>query len=545
MTLSSPINTNNSSKKIYRPRQIVARKRIAYQELTNQEVGVSQRTASKILKIPRTTFQEWEKAEDNLEGDDEEIAKFFSRPVGTKALHRIIMAATTVINFGGSGVRGVQEFLVLSQLNTFVASSTGAIYNWISLVEALICEFGAQQKTLLGSKMPKRKISIAEDESFHRGVPCLVAIETVSNYILVEKYSKQRTEEEWNRAVREGLSELNVDVVQCTSDEGTAILAHIKNELHAQHSPDLFHVQQELSRATAGPLSKQERDMEKAVVKAESKLKAALGTPKSIEETEKALIELNLKRYGLEKMKTRRSSVKEAIKGLGVDYHPFDLTTGQLQTREKIEEKLTNRLTVVEEGCREACLSEKSAKRVNKANEIMTKMLFYLNFFFLMMTQYLEKMALGPELKDFMIKVLLPLEYLERASKRMSAKEKEKIKEVLEQLRAKAREGPVFEEELEELRSKAKEIISLFQRSSSCVEGRNAWLRMKHDGFHRLSQKKLGAMTVMHNYHIRRHDGTTAAERFFKQPHNNLFEELLKRMPILGKPRYSRGKLVA
>jgi hypothetical protein len=37
----------------------------------------------------------------------------------------IVLAATTVISFGGSGVRGVQEFLRLSKLNHWVASSTG------------------------------------------------------------------------------------------------------------------------------------------------------------------------------------------------------------------------------------------------------------------------------------------------------------------------------------------------------------------------------------------------------------------------------------
>ena len=53
-----------------------------------------------------------------------------------------------------------------------------------------------------------------------------------------------------------------------------------------------------------------------------------------------------------------------------------------------------------------------------------------------------------------------------------------------------------------------------FQRSSSGVEGRNGQLALRHHGRHRLSDRKLAAFTAVRNYHIRRADGTTAAERF-------------------------------
>ena len=52
-------------------------------------------------------------------------------------------------------------------------------------------------------------------------------------------------------------------------------------------------------------------------------------------------------------------------------------------------------------------------------------------------------------------------------------------------------------------------------RGSSCVEGRNGQLELRHHSLHRLSPRKLGVLTVMHNYWLKRADGTTAAERFF------------------------------
>lgn len=47
------------------------------------------------------------------------------------------------------------------------------------------------------------------------------------------------------------------------------------------------------------------------------------------------------------------------------------------------------------------------------------------------------------------------------------------------------------------------------------MEGRNGQLSLHHHGKHHLSERKLSALTAMHNYFIRRPDGTTAAERFF------------------------------
>src|SRR5437667_5173393 len=52
----------------------------------------------------------------------------------------------------------------------------------------------------------------------------------------------------------------------------------------------------------------------------------------------------------------------------------------------------------------------------------------------------------------------------------------------------------------------AAECAHLFQRSSSCVEGRNGQLALYHHALHRLSDRKLTALTTIHNYFIRRPD---------------------------------------
>jgi hypothetical protein len=53
--------------------------------------------------------------------------------------------------------------------------------------------------------------------------------------------------------------------------------------------------------------------------------------------------------------------------------------------------------------------------------------------------------------------------------------------------------------------------VQTFQRSSSCVEGRNGQLALRHHSFHRLSPRKLQALTTIHNFFLTRPDGSTAA----------------------------------
>jgi len=89
-----------------------------------------------------------------------------------------------------------------------------------------------------------------------------------------------------------------------------------------------------------------------------------------------------------------------------------------------------------------------------------------------------------------------------------------------------------------------KECAGLFQRSSSCVEGRNAQLSLRHHGMHRLSDRKLKALTVRHNYYLKRADGTTAAERFYENRPIDMFEWLLGNMAQLPRPR-SKTKIAA
>jgi hypothetical protein len=74
------------------------------------------------------------------------------------------------------------------------------------------------------------------------------------------------------------------------------------------------------------------------------------------------------------------------------------------------------------------------------------------------------------------------------------------------------------------LLEQGREWVALYVRASSCVEGRNGPLSLRHHSLPTLGETKLAALTGMHNFWSQREDGTTAAERFFEQKPRDLFE---------------------
>jgi len=95
-------------------------------------------------------------------------------------------------------------------------------------------------------------------------------------------------------------------------------------------------------------------------------------------------------------------------------------------------------------------------------------------------------------------------------------------------------------EEKSRWQSWGERMIAKFQRASSAVEGRNGFLSQMHHNGRGISGRRLKVLTVIHNFVIRRPDGTTAAQRLYETDFPDLFEWLITQMPELPLPRQRR-----
>jgi hypothetical protein len=226
------------------------------------KMELSERKFSEERNIPRTTLQYWLQRKEKLDASAMMIS-FFESPDGVAFLHRLIVALHfEFTKHGIASIRNICNFLELSGLSAFVASCYGVHQKMSKILDSAIIEFAQTEQKRMSAQMPRKKITLCEDETFHPEV-CLVAMEAVSNFIILEKYVANRDGETWNKAIEEALCGLPVDVIQSSSDEGRGLLNHVQKGLKVNHSPDTFHVPYEISKGTNGALCSAVKQAEK------------------------------------------------------------------------------------------------------------------------------------------------------------------------------------------------------------------------------------------------------------------------------------------
>ena len=217
-----------------------AEKFLTFSELA--KAGESERSRAKRTGVPHTTVQHWRGQRAANEAPAVVVA-FFESPEGTEMLHQLLMGAHFVITLLGSGgIRLVCQFLELSGLSAFVASSYGVQQRINAALEEAVVEHDRIQREQLAQDMPTKTITVCEDETFHPDI-CLVGLEAVSNFILLEQYADNRSAQTWTSALQGALKGLPVDVIQATSNEAKGLRRHAQHDLDAHHAPDLFQAQ--------------------------------------------------------------------------------------------------------------------------------------------------------------------------------------------------------------------------------------------------------------------------------------------------------------
>ena len=494
-------------------RTIVAEKLEELNRLQNAYPETSERQLIEKVGIPRGTLRHWQTRQENINADPEVVA-FFTSPAGVAFLHRLVLAAHFAISFlGPGGVRLVCAFLELSGLSQFIASSYSPQRKVSVAIEKQICQFEKEEEARLAREMKPQKICIAQDETEHDR-SCLVAIEPVSNYILLEKYAQNRQAGTWNEAMAAAVAGKPIEIVQSTSDEGRGITSHVQNGLGAHHAPDVFHVQQEVSRATSGSLAGKIRKAEKAVEKAEKKVrqqevaqekydaqKRKPGRPpncaRRIEDARQE------KKQALESLAVRQEQqerARKANKAISGVYHPYNLQTGAAQGAATVDEALRGQFKELETIAEAAGLRESSRQRIEKAKRVVVEMVATIAFFWLTVTAKIEALGLAEETEKMLFEKLLPAYYLSVvAAKTKDRAQREQLKQKAAELMetVQNKDSPI-----QRLSVAAKqtvdavvwECIHLFQPSSSCVDGRNGQLSLRHHALHRLSDQKLNAL---------------------------------------------------
>ena len=411
---------------------------------TNLSRGMSQRRAANEVGLARSTLLDWkDRAEKNPLS--KQTVNFFESPDGAIFIDRLVNALQFVMNQVGScGIRLVSTVLRLSYLDYFVATSYETLRERGVLMEEAIVSFGKEEKQRLSEGMPTKSISIVEDETYHKK-PCLVAMEPVSNFILLEKYGEKRDAASWNAALDEALTDLPFKVIQSTSDEARGIVNHVEQHLDAHHSPDIFHVQQDITKGTSAAMSAKIRAARQIVETLEGEVKTRStvetkhhrGRPSSVslKKDDELQNDLLLSKEKLETLEAQQSAIHEAKKGIGAVYHPYDLNTGAARQTEQVQEELLQHFETIEKKATAANLRETGLKKIKKAKRVCTGLVATMAFYWMMLNQLIESLSLSCKHELLLRETLIPAHYLMIAGKKAKTAElRYQIKQKAEQL---------------------------------------------------------------------------------------------------------------
>jgi len=526
-----------------------------YRELRTQ--GISERQAAKELKVPRTTLQAWRVWHNTLDICPH-VADFFQSGPGLAFLHRLVIAFHLVcVEVGACGIRLVCLFLHLTGIDRFVAASYGAQQQVNLHIEQAIVDYDQTETPRLAKAMPHKDLTVTQDETFTGGL-CLITMDPESNFILVEQLAQARDQTTWDALMAPALAQLNCRVIQSTSDEAPGLLAYVEHSLEAHHSPDLFHVQHELVKAVSGPMATKERAAHKAVTEAQEQLERLQSNPQSTgDEPEKRApvrppkepVSLEHAEHALEaasreheRLAQQRQQVKANIRGIGHDDHFVDLERGVRRNGPLIASDIQGHIEQIRSVAQHEGLSQSCLERIDKAARVVPKMQATIEFVSRYVAQQVAQLDVTPPVSFAMHAKLIPSYYLDRVAQTRSVSDGDPLRELAERLRAPLCEpGGVLNalspEARHHLHDEAQRLATVFQRSSSNVEGRNGSLSLRsHQLRGRDLPRKRACFTAIHNFFLTRPDGTTAAERFFGQKPRSMFAAILESVELAPAP---------
>ena len=455
--------------------------------------GVSQRQAATVLDVPRSTLPAWLAYHDRLAACPAVVAFCHSVP-GLAFLPQLVMALHLGYGeLGACGIRLVCLLLTLTGLNRFVGASYGTQHRVNRHVEEAMVAYRQEESTRLAHEMPPKERTMTRDETFTGGL-CWVGMDPESNDMVWEHTAPARDQDPWEALMAPALAELNCKVMQAPRDEAPGLLAYVAHPLGAHHSPDLFHVQHELSQAVSAPMAAQQRAAAKAITTAEETLKQGQAHPQSpnaplerrgpgrppkvAPSLEKAVQEVEAAHQESQRLTPWREQVGQGIRAIGHAYHFVDLERGVRRHGKLIASDIQEHIATIRTMAPQEQLSETGLERSAKAERVGPTMQATIAFVSGDVRQQVHQLDLAQPVSYAMHAHLMPSYDLDRVASPRPVTQGEPLRTLAERLRT-----PLFESggalgalrpmEQNPLKHKAKTLAEVFQRSSAHVEGRN------------------------------------------------------------------------
>lgn len=433
------------------------------------------------------------------------------------------------------------------RIDTYVGVSESTLRTQLGKMEVLLPQF--QEECEKNIKKQGRKIVAGLDETFFGDFMILVLMDLRSGYLLVEEITEDRCYDTWYKKTTPRLESLGIEVEHAISDRAKALIKLAVTGFECESGADVFHAQQDVSRWLGAKLGKRVTTAEKNldVAKTAENKNSKMATLREFFMLRNNTIKAE---QTVETAQKTQQAYHENLRGMSDEVHPFSPMDNSINTAEKVVQGLELKAQAFEKIAESQDIADNN-KVMAKLRNQFAPLAVSVSFWWHWVLETLECLSLeDAQLKQWLTTTLLPVVYWHhkmQQTKNPKAKEKYRKAWVLAsdtfQTHPLSVELPMSE--IQRWLLWAENMARQFQRSSSAVEGRNGCLSQMYCNGRGLTGKRLRALTVIHNYGIKREDGTTAAMRLFDAEFPDLFSWLLDEMGEIPLPRKSRERQMA
>ena len=457
--------------------------------------------------------------------------------------------SATLYQFGlnnSVGAAQLTAFFQLLRIDTHVGVSESSLRQRLKQMEASTVTY--QQVCEDSATVPSSARTVASDETFFHKLTILVMMDLPSGYILLEKFAVNRRFETWQAETDARLSEMGLTVRHAVSDRASALIKLARDSFGCVAGADLFHVVYDLGRWLSTPLACKTRQALAYKHEIQALLEKEQGKQKHCNHREvgrlQALVVYATKQHDTclavqQTWKQHRQAVSHCL-------HPFNLSTGSRQDETTVLTILQQEATAI------GAFAEKQGipdpkERLHKFRRQHEDLSQHVGVWWLWINTLLMELQAEPDLQAWITDRLMPVVYWHDWAERTQTATDRKLYRIAWENARQAFDENAFTqaqsaETVEHWLAWCTDKIRHFQRSSSAVEGRNGYLSQMYHNRRGLTENRLAALTVIHNYAKYHPDGSTPASRLYETEFPDLFEWLLKEAEVLPLPRKRRAK---
>jgi len=446
---------------------------------------------------------------------------------------------------GGIGVETLSEFFYLLQLPMQIGVSPSALHKLEVEVREAILKYQQQQQSTLRQSQKAIEICAAADEtSFEQDV--LVLMDLSSGYILLEEQVENRQYQTWLDKAQTALTQVGVRVRSLVSDRAPALIKLALEGFGCPSFADLFHPLWDLSKSVGAALGRQFTQANQKLAQAQQRLVQLTALAKDTTAQQQLVEQLQAH---MEFVQSGQRTYHCLGQQLTLTIHPFALTDGSFKTTIEIQAQLEQLLLKLEMLQNRHQLT-KADSALHKFRQQIPALSVGVNSWWQWVQHSLLLENLDMPLTNWLLRQVLPAVYWQHQLNKTKSRSLRRIyrqayHRAQQALLAHSFTANLTDSEFELWREWAKSMAGKFHRASSAVEGRNGYLSHRHHAARGFWSNHLSVLTVIHNFDLKRADGTTAAQRLFGRQFPNLFAWVMQQIGELPRPRVSKKSALA